>query len=406
MMENLHASRLIPSANIQATIHPNFPTDKISYIDHSIEKVTPCVVYPETADFNDLSSIEFVVHESSGNYIDLASLKLEVKLQILDADGVREGIAADTNVYFINNLLSSLFPILKVYINGVCVETNYHGAHIARLEHIMDIENSLASNRGLVQGLFPINSTQIGPTITNAVLQQNAGRIAFSKQNMIHMKGFLNLDIATANKWLLDQCNLRIVLEPARDSYCINAVDNATAYKKSISSIKLHLDRISPTPGGFINTTKYLQENNCEYIIKRHVVHSEILAANQRSITVSRPFQNRIPHKLYLFMVSQTSDAGVYDEDPLYYRHNRISNYRIMIDGSVLKDQDCSQTDGYVNVYTDSLYAHGAQEYFIPYEIYGKGGFVIVISTNYSQNNELSFEQKRNMNIHRTKALF
>ena len=99
-------------------------------------------------------------------------------------------------------------------------------------------------------------------------------------------------------------------------------------------------------------------------------------------------------------MLNQTADTGVYNQDMYYYNHNTIINYRSMVIGSVLIEQDISADDGFVNVYTDSLCAHGAVDGFIPYEMYKNGGFVITVKTNSSQPDELFYETKGNMTIH------
>ena len=399
-MEDFSASKLLPTSKIQPTIHPNFPTEKTSFIDHSIEKIVPCVIHPESVDLNDLSSIQFIVHESSGHYLDLSSIQLEVKLQLLDQNGLRDNIIAGTNVYFANNLLQSLFPIVKVYINNENVETQYFSGHIARLSHIMDTPESTIVNRGEAQGLFPLKTTSVGPTITDNQMVGNRDRIAYSKKGVICLKGYLNLDICTANKWLLDLCTLRVVLESARDSYIINAINADVQFKKNIQSVRLHIDRIKPSSGGFLSTTKYLQNHNMEYIYRRKVIHSELLATGQRSITINRPFNNCIPPQFQIFMIDQTADSGSYNKDPFYYRTNGLINYRIMINGETFRDTDCSAEDGYVNVYQDSLIAHSAQDGFIPFKMFKNGSFVISVATNHSQSGHLSYEQKGNMSVH------
>ena len=66
---------------------------------------------------------------------------------------------------------------------------------------------------------------------------------------MVHLKGYLNTDIATSNKWLVDGASVRIVLEPARNNCVINAVNNAVTWKNEIMSVKLHAKRIQPSKG-------------------------------------------------------------------------------------------------------------------------------------------------------------
>ena len=65
------------------------------------------------------------------------------------------------------------------------------------------------------------------------------------------MKGYLNLDISSVNKWLLEMYTVRIILEASRGAYCINATDDVYSWKKNITSLRLHVNRIHPTSGVF-----------------------------------------------------------------------------------------------------------------------------------------------------------
>ena len=120
--ENL-SSKILPSNNIEPTIHPFYPTNKVTYIDQSVESVQPSKIYPESSDISNGAPIEFVIHECSEFYIDLSSIKLEVNLRILDPDGGRDAIVDAAKIYFTNNLLSALFPVVKVFINNTNVES-------------------------------------------------------------------------------------------------------------------------------------------------------------------------------------------------------------------------------------------------------------------------------------------
>ena len=397
-MDELYADKVLPTANIQPTIHTRFPTEKISLVDHSIEKIEPCVIFPESTDLNQKSSIEFVIHESSQYYIDLSSLQLEVTLSLHLANG--NVVPEAANVYFTNNLLSSLFPIRKSFINNVCVETQYSGHHIGRIKQLLYAKNDLTANRGQSRGLFVLDPTRLSSPLITATCDNNADRQTFAKKDLVHLKGYLEMDICGINMWLLDLLTYRLVLEAAPDNLVINSKDNATAYKIKIHSLKLHCNRIKPTHAGFLTATFFFQKSPFEYMFTRHIVHSELLAAGQSSLTINRPFTSRIPHLLYIFMVKQSGDTGAYNEDPGYYQTNGLTNYRIMIDGKLLIDQDLSPDNDAVSAYVNSLTAHNNSEYFVPFNMYTKGCFLLVVKTNHSQESEISFTRKGNLSIH------
>ena len=398
-MEDVQAEKLLPSAYVSPTIHSKFPNEKLSVVDYSIDKIEPCVIYPESVDINSKAPIDFVIHDSAGHFLDLSSLQLEVTLLLRkEDDNARPG--GGDNVYFTNNLLSALFPIRKVFINNQNVETQYAGNHIGAVNHLLKSDNKIARNRGESRGLFPIISTQIGTPVTVAICQANNTRQTFSKKELIHLRGYLDLDITNLNMWLVDLCSMRITLEPAGDNVIINRPAGGDNYVTKIDSIKMHINHIKPTNGGFISTSKLLNKKPLEYLFTRHVVYSELLPSGQNSLIINRPFTNRIPSKILIFMVKQSADQGDFTEDAHYYRTNGLENYRVMIDGKQLVNQDVDSGNNAVSAFVNSLDAQDNAETFIPFEVFTDGCFVLSIKTNHSQPNELAFERKGNLAIH------
>ena len=98
-------------------------------------------------------------------------------------------------------------------------------------------------------------------------------------------------------------------------------------------------------------------------------------------------------------MIKQNADVGMYTEDPLYFHHNDLINYRVMIDGNPLLDVTCTSADGYVGPYVISQKSYDEGDSFLPFDMYAHGGFILVIKTNHSQKHELSFESKGNLSI-------
>ena len=221
------SSKVLPSRNIEPVINRSFPANSMVYVDHSVEEIIPCKIYPESSDLSSGSSLEFVIHEANEQYLDLSSLKLECKVRLLDGNKTRVGVVPDAQVYFTNNLLSALFPICKVFINNTNVESQYHAHHTANIHQMMDISNIVASNRGKPSGVFPTTSDRVANPISQALCQASAKRKTYSKQEVITLKGFINCDIASCNKWLIDGCNVGLVLDPAKAIQIINSLSSS-----------------------------------------------------------------------------------------------------------------------------------------------------------------------------------
>ena len=96
-------------------------------------------------------------------------------------------------------------------------------------------------------------------------------------------------------------------------------------------------------------------------------------------------------------MVDQRAARGSYYHDPYFYGDFGLQNYSVKIDGLEIAGHAVSSD--LVETYIDSVRAHG-EDYFIPYDLYKKGCFVIAIDTNQgSELNTLAIERRGNMSI-------
>ena len=169
-MEDVAAKKLVTTSKLVPTIHSKFPIPKSSTIDQSIENVERCIIYPEPSDLNSNSAIVFMIHESPGHYIDVGSLELEIKISLLLVDGAaRPQLVNDNRAYYINNLLSTLFPIRKVSIAGVNVETQYHGSYLGNIRFLLESNNAALNKIGRPRGLFKVKTDMVRSPINDGV---------------------------------------------------------------------------------------------------------------------------------------------------------------------------------------------------------------------------------------------
>ena len=197
----------------------------------------------------------------------------------------------------------------------------------------------------------------------------------------------------------MDGTTVRIVLDQSKASQIINSIDNNTPWNYEIKSVRLLANRIKPARAAFINTSKYLQTHSMEYIFKQNIVHSQILPANQTSLTITRPFNSKIPSLFHIFFVSQAAEQGSYMNDRFFYSTNNLGMYRVTINGRVLVEDEIQDGSDHMSVYEDSREASRTSDTFIPTDLYTHGSFVISVRTNDSQPGELMYEGSGNLVI-------
>ena len=399
-MEDTRAEKLIPTDKFVSVAHPNMPQiERKMVVDTSIDHKQVFEIFPEPGDLTRKNQIEFVVHESAGYFVDMSSFQIDVKLKMTDEDG---GGRAEFTGYFLNNLTQTLWSSIKVSLNNVNVESSFHNQVVARLNHLLTTPDQLTQDRGQVQGAFTLKSDSDALVISNAHVtkDQTKGRITYSKQNTIHIRGPLQLDIGSAESFLLDGVKIKVTIDPTNPKYLINKVaTDAKNYNYEFESVKLIVTKIKPTDSVLLATQKMVLNKPFEYVLRRNIVHTEIIPEGYTEFTVNRPFQELIPHNLYVFFVDQEADAGRYELCPYYWGSYKLAYYSLKINGVQLSG---GETDRklYINEYIQSMVCNNNSEYFIPYKDYVNGKFVLCFDTNnQSDQNSLNIDSKGNMSL-------
>ena len=402
---DVSAEAVVPTSKFITLVHPNMPTsDHVAQIDGSIEYRTSVDITHEPTDLVTKSPVEFIVHGTPNHLIDLSSFVLDVELKITNSDGTIEN-REDWKTHFINNLTQSLWSVVKVYLNDVCVESNYNNPQISNLKYILTTPSTLVEERGEVQGCFPITPK----TLTHKAVDNNhlngedilTQRIAFSKTNTVHVRGPLQLDLSSCEKYLVDGVTLKLVLEPAPVAYLIKSSPpqhGAQTYDYRLQSVKLSCTKIKATDGAALAIRKQIAKSPFEYLMRRTILHREIIPGGFTEYVATRPFQNLIPNKIYIFLVDRDGATGNQLRYPFAYHHHGLKHYSVKINGFQVAGGSITNND-YRKEYMDSLQAH-SNDYFIPFKNYTSGNFVLCVNCNdQSELNNVNIDKTGNLSV-------
>ena len=393
------SEKVLPSSNIEHAINEALPhLRKRHVIDGSFEKTFPHVIEKEPGDLRSKTPINFVIRDTAGLYLDLDSLHVEIELRTTDINFVRseDVVNAAKKPFYINNIGQSIWSTIKVYINDVCVENNYHNVQLCNLRHLLTTSNVEADNYGIVQGVFRKNT--LTPEILDGALgnQDIVNRIAFTKLNPIKMIAPLHLNIASCQKYLVDGCEVRVELQPIDAKLAIKA-KAGQAFEYEILSAKLHCQKYKPYDSALISCNKYLLNNEIEYVVRRTIVHDEILNAGLSEHTINRPFGTFCPPKLYIWMTSLAAVSGVHKFNPYAWETFDLSNFSVKINGAEI---DNCKVGGSPNLaYHKSKLANGG-DYFTPHPVYTNNSFFVVVDCRLqSDGNSLLLDSKGSLSI-------
>ena len=209
--------KVLPTANVEHGINSQMPhLQKVLKVDASIDSKQDFLIDKEPGSLRDKSPITFLVYCTPGFFLDMGSFYLDVELKLTTpAFGNPPGGA---EAYFINNIGQTMFSGIRVFLNDVNVQSTFHNSQISNLIQILTTSNMAIDNFGEVQGAFKCTHNTHPEEILQAHLRSEeiAPRVAWSKKRpRIKLRVPLNLDIGTADKYLVDGVDLRIELQLA-----------------------------------------------------------------------------------------------------------------------------------------------------------------------------------------------
>ena len=355
----------VPTERYDISIIENFPiaNSKIK-VEGTIAGHNWQDFLPVNASFNNGSVrdsfIEFNVNPADDEFIDLQFIKLELVVNITDSNGIV--LNADANprprVSLVDGFMHRLLQSHSLYLNNIQVEGNSNFGLYNTIKTYIHMDHNKLSTYGRNM-LYKSLPTRITETVDDGYFNENQQTseehiINNSIFNPIHLMGPLMLDISNSQYFLLNGIGMRLRFELAAPSVVLNSHDEEN-YRYSISSCKLWIKKIIPYPSAITQLNNSIQLSPVEYFFTRPVIKTHIFHSGQNTLTVDSAFQGIIPHLLYIFMIKQSTEQGVYRENASYLPHNNLSNIHIELDSNTIANINCSFPNNIARIFSHTL---------------------------------------------------
>lgn len=358
---NLNTGVYSPTSNYEESVSEMFPSLSKRYkIDGSIESrydrdylPVNCNVF--NGSIND-NFLEFRVSGADGEFLDLSTLALEVKMGITNADGT--ALDDTDNLTLADGLFHNLFKSHSVYLNGTQVEGNSYFGLCNNIKVYTQMRKSNLCTLGRNMYYKDLINT-IPEKITDAYFStasDDEKTIMKEIKTGVHAMGPLLLDISDADCYLLDRIDMRLRLELSPAAAVI-LTSNSKQYKYNIKLCKLWLKVIKPMPSALLALNKLLIETNksIEYVFNKPLVKTVIFPANHVNLIIENPFNSVIPKKIYIFIIDQQALNGSYKLNPNYLMHNNVNNIKVEINGNTLSNLNCDFTSAPGSVFYQTV---------------------------------------------------
>lgn len=309
--------------------------------------------------------LEFRIPGTSGQFLDLSTLSLELRVSISKGDGTK--LTDSDHVVFVNGLSNTMFKSCTCYINEQLVESsalfNYHSflKMITTLpQEKIDSLGHTAFFRNEGAGTKSIPNVFTQEFFTSATTNEKEMMTA-CKEYGLSMRAPLLMDISSLDAYLLDSVDVRIRLELASKSWILNTDQDGDAFRFKLESARLWVDRVMPHVAAMESLNESLLSRSLSYTFTRSLYKTYVLPANQTSLIAELPFSQIIPQNLLMAIVDMNAMQGRYDKNGLYFSHADLSHVHITINGSTVYNIRSAFPHHTAGIYYSTLEALGLE---------------------------------------------
>ena len=380
----------IPVSTYTAGISESYPNvNRQRVVESSINSKERIDIYPINMGINQNINdkyLEFRINQSTGSFIDLSSLVLEMNINITKADNTP--LEDTVNLNLINGVSNTLFKTATVFINDKMVESNPLFNYTSYIKMLKTINNDNLSSLGKCayfyndENTIGISKHYVAGTFTAAGTIE--GKLSKElKTHGIDVCFPLLLDISSLEMYLLDGIDIRIRLEMANKSTIINSSNNDISdITFHISKARLWLDRVIPHYNAMLALNQALAIKPIEYIFQKTLHKSYVISAGQSTTMIDNPFGMVIPEKLTMLLINMDNYSGRANLNNLYFEHHNISNIHMTINGSTIYNINSDfEGNNYTQLYYETLKAIGLDSnHMITYDSYKSGRSIFVFN--------------------------
>lgn len=287
--------------------------------------------YRSTGQITNGSPIAFSLVGSSNEYIHLKNIVLRVRAKIVKEDGT--AVTEDDKVAFVNNAGNSLFRQVDVKLQQKLVTnsvgTNY--PYKAYLDGLTGYGPAVENQLFIKDRAEHMDTSDPGAALGNSGLTV---RWVWTKKGQeVILEGPLFVDILQQDRMLLDGVAVDIQLFPHTDAFVLMAKDDAVKYRVDISDATLSVPHNAMAPGILLGISERLKEKNALYPFLRSDVKTFNIAAGSYTWTGDNLFQDSVPSRLVVGLISGAAYNGNYLKNPFNFDSMKLTYLDFLVQG-------------------------------------------------------------------------
>ena len=322
-------------------------------IDNSITKEY-WVEFNPVAAISENGIIEFNIPGTSLDYINLAKSKIHVTYVITGPDGEKIKDERDINgkptpesdqVGPVNFTLHSIFRQIDLSLNQkiVSADVGVNYPYKAMIDLLLQSNSDMLNSQA--QAAFYFKDL---PGYFDVVTYLG-GNTGFSERSRptkdgeeAHIEGVLFSDFANGqNRAILNGVSINFKFFQSTNPFRLLRNGNKD-YKLKITDAILKVCHISLDPKMIVAHNEALKISPALYPFWRSDIKSFTVASGSLSFMTDNIYHGKIPSKLIIAIVSNSSYSGSYDKNPFFFKHMNLNYLEVTVDGQSVPNRALS----------------------------------------------------------------
>lgn len=289
-------------------------------------------ITPTTSIGDDKSTIEFLIHGSANEYLDLNDTILYIKLKVLGGHGANN-LAANSNVTPVNYFMNALFSDITLTLNNTVIEGG----------------NRTYAYKSTMDCIFNFSGTskyfQLAPMGFNEDADERKKLITQSRE--CELVGALRLDFFNQPKYLLPGVNVSLKMSRAKDLFALTGGGQCNPLIKFLN-MRLYVRRVRVNPSVMKAHEDGLTKRNAIYPYTRGEVTSYSVAQGSLAHVKDGLFSGSLlPKFLVVGFVKTTAFNGTgLVDSPFTFNDFTVSSIGLYRNGQLVPFSDMYEGKG------------------------------------------------------------
>ena len=350
------------------------------------------IAYKPLTSLENQSVIEFLCHGHGDAYIDLSSINICVKIQLLKGDGTSYKAADVNQPGVVNNMLQSLFRQVNVSLNGKNINTtdsNY--SYRAYIETLLNFGEDASRTHLELCGWYSDSKS-----LDNISALDGLGKrkTLLSNSSILELYGKVHADMLNQPLLLLNNVDVRLSFSLNKPEFYLLTDSPSDDTIVKIVEATIYLKQCTINPDILLAHHNLLEKMNMKYHYKRCEVKSYTVSSKGTSLNLDNIVLGQIPTHLIFFMVDNDVYTGIKKKNPFNFKHNKITSCSLFVNGSETPSStlmmDFTNTTQYARAYSTIFSStgllHSPHGNLITKDMYANGYFMIAYDLTSDQS--------------------